>query len=167
MLPPLICVHVNSPKHMRSQRVQGPEPDAPCTWLAGTEELLGHLRRWKTPICTVTAAPCPAESDVAVQTEKMKRDQPTESSVLQTPKLAQGCVPPLHKAGRVVGHPVSPMAPEYFPSKEQATCPRPHHTQPFWNSHQSLGVPAYPRPGDVRVTQRHPPHGLIRAGEHE
>lgn len=66
-----------------------------------------------------------------------------------------------------MGHPVNQMALEYFPTKEQATCLCLHRMQPFWNSHQSLGAPAHPSLGDVHVTQRHPPNGLIRAGEDE
>lgn len=80
MLPPLVCVHTGSLKHLHSQRVQGPEPAAPCTWLAGTEELLGHLRWGRTPIRTVTAASRPAESDLTVQTEKMRRHRLAEFS---------------------------------------------------------------------------------------
>lgn len=80
MLRPLVCVHASFPKHLCSQRVQGPEPAAAFTQLAGTEEPLGHLRRCKTPICTVPAAPCPAESDLKVQMEKMRRHRLEEPS---------------------------------------------------------------------------------------
>lgn len=157
------------PKASAQPEGAGPEPAAPCTWLAGTEELLGHLRQCKAPIRTVTAAPCPAESDLMVQTEKMRRHRPAETSPQTSShqRWHRHVSPTLYEAGGVVGQPVSPTALGYFPTKEQATCLHLHCTQPFWNSHQSLGVPAHPSLGDVHVTQRHPPDGLIRAGEDE
>lgn len=58
-----------------------------------------------------------------------------------------------------MGHPVSPVALDYIPSKEQATCGCLHREQLVCTSHQSRGSQHTP----VRVTQRHPPHGPIRA----
>lgn len=73
--PDLLSVFTKFPK----ASVQ-PEGAGSRAMLAGTEELLGHLCRCKTPIPMVTAAPCPAESDLTVQTEKMRRHRPADSS---------------------------------------------------------------------------------------
>lgn len=66
----------------------------------------------------------------------------------------------------MAGHPVSPTHLEYFLTNEQVTCLCLHCTQPFWNCHHSLGVPAHSSLGDARVTQRHPLNGVSQAGEH-